>query len=44
MVKRFLNWIIDLVMAEARRDPDITLAEYRELENDANELRSKMNK
>lgn len=43
-MKRFLNWIIDLVMTEARRDPDITLAEYRELEKDANELRSKVNK
>lgn len=43
-MKRFINWIIDWVMAVARRDPDITLAEYRELEKDANELRAKVNK
>jgi hypothetical protein len=43
-MKRFLNWIIDRVMAAARRDPDITLTEYRELEKDANELRAKVNK
>lgn len=42
--RRLMHRLVDWVLRQARRDPDIGLDEYREFEKQANELRERINK
>ena len=41
-MRSFIEWLINWVLRTARKDPDITLAEYNELVQEATKLRKQM--
>lgn len=44
VMKRFILWVVGQIMNYAKRDPDISLAEYQMLERKAEEIRQQVNK
>lgn len=42
-MKRFILWVVDQIMNYAKRDPDISLADYKMLEREAGKVRQQVN-